>query len=523
MQGFRRFLANGLILTVTSLLMRGIGVAFNAFVNGKIGADGMGLFTLIMSVYGLAVTMASSGVNLAAVRMCAEAIGAEDDARLRASLRRCLAYAVICGTATALALYAGADWVAADWLGDSRCAPSLRLLALSLPFIAASNVLSGYFSAVRRVSKNAATQMFEQLFKIFVTVWALLYLVPDGIEYACMAIVGGGALAETASFTMALVLYLHDRHVHGAKGGYLPPDAGPKLTRTLFGITIPVAAAAYVRSGLTTLEHILIPRGLRANPLTADTALATYGVLCGMVMPVIMFPTAFLYSFTGLLVPEFAEANSRADNQRIGNMTSRAMSMTLFYSVGCAEVMSCFSHELGMLIYQSSDAGLFIRIMAPLIPVMYLDHCIDAILKGMGEQLYSMKVNILDAALCTLLVWLLCPRIGIWGYVLTVYLSELVNASLSLARLLKVCDFQVRVADWLLKPLVCVSGAISLVRLGMDTLGWGMSWPTAIVGMTAAALLYTALLAVTGGLRLRGGYRSTDARHPRRQPDGRRT
>ena len=48
-----------------------------------------------------------------------------------------------------------------------------------------------------------------------------------------------------------------------------------------------------------------------------------------------------------------------------------------------------------------------------------------------------MKVNILDAAMCALMVFILCPRIGIYGYVATIYVSEAVNASLSLARLCK--------------------------------------------------------------------------------------
>ena len=421
-------------MTVTSLLLRTLGVAFNAFVSRELGADGMGLFTLIMSVYGLSVTVAASGVNLAATRMCAEVIS--DTAALRGALKRCLIYALSCGIFACLLLLFGAEIVASNWLGDSRCTNSLRLLAISLPFISASNVLHGYFTAVRRVSKSAATQIFEQLFKMSVTVCLLLYIVPDGIEYSCMALVGGGALAEIMSFLMAMILYLFDRRRE--KVSAISDEKGRKLTRELFSITVPVAAAAYVRSGLSTLEHILIPRGLRKNPITSETALATYGVLCGMVMPVVLFPTALLYSFTGLLIPEFAGERNEA---RIRRMIKRSLRLTLIFSLCCAAFMTVFSHELGMAIYDSRDAGEYIRIMAPLIPFMYLDHAVDSILKGLGEQLYCMKVNILDAAMCTLLVYLLCPIIGIYGYIVTIYIAETVNMSLSLARLIKVGGF----------------------------------------------------------------------------------
>lgn len=493
----RRFIVNGFIMTVTSLLLRTLGVAFNAFISRQLGADGMGLFTLIMSVYGLAVTVAASGVNLASTRMCATALGRGDESSARAALRRCLTYAAVCGIAACVLLLFSAELIAVQWLDDVRCTRSLRLLALSLPFIAASNVLHGYFTAVRKAAKSAVVQIFEQLFKVSVTVCLLLYIVPDGIEYACMALVGGGALAEIVSFTMALILYLFDRR--RVRAGAITRDEGKKLTRELFGITVPVAAAAYVRSGLSTLEHMLIPRGLRKNPATADTALATYGVLCGMVMPVIMFPTALLYSFTGLLIPEFAEAQAQRSTVHIRYMISRSLGLTLIFSVGCAAVMAMFSHELGMLIYNSADAGEFIRVMAPLIPVMYLDHAVDAILKGLGEQLYCMKVNILDAAMCTLFVYLLCPRIGIWGYIVTIYIAEIVNASLSLRRLARVSRFTAKVGRCVIKPILCAVGAAAVLRLlGMAALPIG--WLPFIGAALLAAAIYLVLLVGTGAV-----------------------
>lgn len=463
----RQFFSNGLILTATSLLLRTMGVWWSAFVAEKIQADGMGLYTLIMSVYGLTVTIATSGVSLASTRMCSEA---QSDAELTLSLRRCLIYGGIFGLAAGGALFLGAEAVAGGWLGDLRCTSSLRLLGISMPFVSLSCALNGYFSAIRKVSKSAAVQIFEQLFKMTVTAWALSFMLPGGIEYACIALVGGGTIAEIASFLMTLILYLIERKKAAVEPCEpLSPDHNRAVTKKLFGIALPVAAAAYLRSGLTTLEHILIPKGLRKNPATADSALASYGVLCGMAMPVIMLPTALLYSFCGLLIPELAEANAKKDVRRIGSVASRVLKLTLFYSIGCAGFIDCFAKELGYFIYNSADAGEFIRIMAPLIPVMYMDHAVDSMLKGLGEQLYSMKVNILDAAMCALLVFILCPKIGIYGYVVTIYVSEVINASLSLARLLKVTKFASKPVSWLLRPLICTLAAVLPVKLFFPT------------------------------------------------------
>lgn len=66
MKKSKKFLYDGLLLTATALIMRTVGVVFNAYVSERIGESGMGLFTLVMSVYTFAVTFATSGINLAA-------------------------------------------------------------------------------------------------------------------------------------------------------------------------------------------------------------------------------------------------------------------------------------------------------------------------------------------------------------------------------------------------------------------------------------------------------------------------
>lgn len=503
MRVLRKFVINGAVLTASSLLLRTLSVAFNAFITRKLGDEGVGLFTLIMSIYGLAVTVAASGVNLAATRMCAEAIGRGEKGDISGVLGRCTVYSAGCGILAASALFIFSEYISDVWLGDLRCALSIKLLALSLPFISLSNVLHGYFTAVRKAPKSAATQIFEQLFKIGVTAFGLLWLFPDitavtdeyrHLEYACAIIVGGGALAEMASFLFALLLYIMERHQNQERGA---PSVGKRgLTRELLGITVPVALAAYARSGLSTLEHILIPRGLRANPLTADKALASYGVLCGMAMPIIMFPTALLYSFTGLLIPEFSEAKAKGDSVRIQYMGARTVKMTLIFSAGCAILMSVFAEEIGKLIYDSRDAGKFIGMMAPLIPLMYLDHAVDAMLKGLGEQLYCMKVNIADSALSTVMVYLLCSKVGIYGYIITIYVAESFNIAMSMRKLVRVSGFSTNILDGFVKPVCAAVAAGAIIRyLPISAGGFAV-----IVGGVLLTAVYTVLLTVSGAL-----------------------
>ena len=79
MRKVQKYFLNGLIIALASVLMRSVGVIFNAYITSKIGAEGMGLITLIGSVYGFAITLATSGINLAVVRLVSSAHGDTPD------------------------------------------------------------------------------------------------------------------------------------------------------------------------------------------------------------------------------------------------------------------------------------------------------------------------------------------------------------------------------------------------------------------------------------------------------------
>ena len=221
-----------------------------------------------------------------------------------------------------------------------------------------------------------------------------------------------------------------------------------------------------------------------------------------MVFPLVLFPSAVLGAFSGLLVPEFTEAHEKGDVHRIRRMAEKVLRTSLLFSLGVAGIFLSFAHEIGGGMYPGTDAGVQLARVAPLIPVMYLDSSVDAMLKGLGEQLHCMKINIADSAVSLLLVVLLLPRLGLDGYIIVLYVCELMNAALSISRLLAVTDLRVRLGHWIARPILSVILATSAVRLlsaygGIPLIGAGGSAATRIA---AASVLYVLFTAVTGAI-----------------------
>lgn len=499
MAKFKIFLKNTLLLTLTSLIMRTSGVYFNLYLTDRLGTDGMGLFTLTGTVYSFAIILATSAVTLASTRLVSEAMGdadlcsAKESGRILSAMGVCILYSITFGILAGGLLFLFAAPIGRWLLSDARTIPSLRLLAISLPFQAITSALSGYFIAVRRVSKNALTMIFEQALRIGSTVLLLTCFTSGGLERACLWVVAGGVLGNLFSFFYCFLLYLRDLHKFH-RGQTADRAQILPMRKKLFAIALPVAFSSYLRQGLVTVEHLLIPWGLKKQGNSPTKALSVYGLMQGMALPVILFPYAFLSPFCNLLIPEIAEKRAAKDFRSVEQITLQVFRFVLAMGIGTAGILLCLSRELGEIVCNSSEGAKYIGLLAPLVPVMYLDTAVDSILKGLDQQLFCMRVNLMDAALSVLIVLFLLPRIGIYGYIIEIFACELINASLSVMRLIDV--LQIRLSPWMIfRPLLSIFAATTIARLifactlPVATDGWVLTAHILLI-----ALLYWGLM-----------------------------
>ena len=450
----KRFFKSGILMTLVGLAMRTVAMIFGAFITRTVGAEGTGLYTLVMTGYSFAITFATSGISLTVTHLVASAIGEGREERVSRILRSSFLYALFFSLVATLGLFLGASFIGDRILGDLRTALSLRILALSLIPAALSSVLSGYFVGVKRVAFNAVANVFCQVVKMVVTVWLLLRLAPYGIVAAVAGLCLGITLAEIIGSGLIFLEYFYDRYLHRVKKHSQRSEIG-----AVVDMASPIALSAYVRSILLNIEHILIPKKLISRGESRAEAYSEYGRLHGMALPLVTYPMSPLSSFAGLLVPEFAEDMAAGRRDRMGRVASRALNLTLIYAIICAVYLYSFSEELGYLVYKSYDAGRYIAVLAPVVPIMFLDHVTDSMLKGMGEQVFSMWVNITDSLLSVILVCLLIPRLGIMGYAVVIVVMEAYNFLLSFLRLRGRVRFSI---NFVLPALVLVSALISV-------------------------------------------------------------
>ncbi len=433
MIGGTKLIRNTALLTVSSLVMRGVGMLWQVWLAGRIGPAGIGLFGLVMSVGFLFITLAVSGIRFAVTRLIAEEVGRGRTGSVGGVVRRAGVYALFFGCAAMLGLYWGAGPIGFLWIGDARTVLSLRLMALSLPAGGISSLLAGYFTAVGRVWKTAAEQFAEQLARMALVVFALSRAPAEDLSLVCAAVVGAGTVADNLGAAAMLALYAADRRRTRGNG-----PAGRRLTPRMLRIAFPLALSAYARSALSTFRQLLVPKGLRLSGMSAEAALAGYGVINGMALPLLTFPTVLPAALAEMLVPTLTEAQVSGGTASLRRTVTVLLKNTFLLSSAAAAVFFVAADMLGGLIYHSPEAARYIRILAPMAPFIYTDIVTDGCLKGLGEMMRSMTYNIAEASLGLVLVWALLPRRALGGYIFVLYFCELFNFTLSVRRLWKV-------------------------------------------------------------------------------------
>lgn len=417
----KEFMSGVATLTLSMMITEAVSMGFKVYLSNRIGGEGLGLYHLILSVYAPAVAVAVSGVPLA---MSKSVAAAKTKGVKSALLKKAIPISLFCGGGSCILLFILAPFVGEKIIHRADAVLPLRLLALSLPPIAVSGAMGGFFAGEKNVSRMTIDKSIAECGSVL---FALIFLnVSGNSKSPCVLLTLSTAMSAYTSLICNVLL------CRKSLTGISSPDV---RYGDILSISLPVAGGNYIRSALSAAENLIIPSALRAfgrgNPL------ALYGTLKGMAVPILTFPYVFLQSLISLLIPEISSRNT-GGKKRVVSATLLSLGGTAILGLGVSVFLLAEGNRLGEYLYKSTTAGKFITALSLLALPMYIDSVTDAILKGMGEQVYCLKINAIDSALRLPLIWFLLPRFGVGGYIAIMYISELTNLSLSAYRLKKV-------------------------------------------------------------------------------------
>ncbi len=440
---------SALLLTLVNLLLRTAGTSFQVYLSNRIGAAGIGLLQLVLSVGSLAMVAGMAGIRTATMYLTAAELGRKKPGRVVWILSGCFLYSIACSGAVALILYAFAPLIAEFWIGDLRTLDALRLFAAFLPTTCLCGVMTGYFTAANRIGTLAAVEVAEQLCSMSATLAILHFRAGNDPGRACQAVVLGSAMGGCMTLLCLVGLRLRE---HSPSGPRIP--VGRRLRET----AVPLALADVLKSGINTVENLMVPKRLARNPLISDP-MAAFGRVSGMVFPVLMFPACILFALAELLIPELARCAAAGSQNRISYLVKRSLKVAMLYGIFFSGMMFLLADTLCRILYGSLEAGRYLRLYALLIPMLYCDAITDAMTKGLGQQKICVRYNILTSFLDVVFLYILLPKYSMMGYFFSFLVTHLLNFILSLRLLLRITGEQIAFHI----PMLAVLAALAAV------------------------------------------------------------
>ena len=445
------FIKNAITLALTSLLLRAAGMFFRAWLAGSIGSDGIGLYSQIFSVYMLFYGLSSSGLNLAVTRLVSEELilGGKKGADL--VMKRCMFAAALISSIFVALIFFGAEFISLSLIGDERVLPALKVLPFSLPFSSLCSCLKGYFLARKKSAPGSLSQLLEEAVRMGVIMSLVAKSVKKGLESACRLVVFGDVVAEISSCLLVYIMFVVD------KKKLLPKDKAyiskNSAYKKICHIALPISLGRGLNSLLRTAENFLVPSGLVKFGLSRDASLSIFGLVKGMALPLLFFPASLLNALATLLIPEMSEAVAGEKSYKIKYAVEKSLNIILITSIPFSALFFFGAEPFGQLIYKDSEVGEIIRLLSPLVPLMYIDSISDGLLKGLDQQNITFRNSMLDSLSRLVLIYLILPRLGSIGFIGIMYLSNLFTSSFNLFRLIKISKAKISIYKKAVLPL----------------------------------------------------------------------
>ena len=492
-------LTGALFLTLAGFFSRFIGFFYKIFLSRVIGAEGMGIYQLVFPVYAFAFSLSAAGIQTGISRCCASSLAAGDSRKTKgfflAGTGISLAISLIC---TGI-IVRYAEVISLHILKEQRCAPLLHLIAFSLPAGTLHTCINAWYFSSKRTLIPSATQLLEQLVRVGASWMIYLIFIQQGMEPTPLLAAGGVLAGEIVSGLLSSICILLDfqKTAVGRTDLSLLARCGQQLIK----LSAPLTANRILLNLLQSAEAIMIPARLQIAGLSSSQALSVYGILTGMALPFILFPSAITSAVSTMLLPSVAGDQAAGNHQKIQEATEKTIKYCLLLGILCAGVFFTFGPSLGTMIYHNEDAGVFLRMLSFLCPFLYLTSTLSSILNGLGHTGLSFLQNAAGLLIRILFAVFAIPRYGIQGYLIGLLISQIVMFLLNLYFLSKSVPIFIASIQWIFLPLAALMISCTTGKAVLGFLRQGTQFPAIIClmpGICISGLLYFLLLTAMG-------------------------
>ncbi len=496
----KSFVGGAVILMIAGLVARIFGFLYRIYLSNLTGAEGMGLYELVVPVYTAVVLTITSGITIAVSKMAAEQNARMDTVNPRRITVCALVLTAAAGMLVSVFISLNSGFLSTRILGDSRTHDALVALVPCLPAVVAAAALKGYFYGIQQVIPTAFSQIAEQTVKIVILIAAAGWILEGGPEYACTVAVFSAAAGEIINMLILMLVFTLRKKSGDREKRKFKVMGRVFILKVLLKSAVPVSANRLVMSALAAAEFIMIPTMLASGGLDEKSSMEVFGRLTGMALPLIMFPSIVTNSIATTLVPALSESVALKKYKALNYQISKSIQITFIVGVVFSSMFFCFSNEIGALLYRKEKIGDLLFLLSFCGVFIYLQQTLTGVLNGLGKQGILLRNTIIGSVLRIAVVCVLIPIFGIRIYILGLCVSLILTECLNLVTINRATGLVFDLRGWILRPglvgIITIFSAryvyhfFDIFRLGTAI--------TTLLALGANVLISASLMVITG-------------------------
>jgi stage V sporulation protein B len=457
-----KFLQGTMILIIAGFITRILGFVNRIVVARVIGSEGVGLYMMAVPTLMLAITITQMGLPVAISKLVAEAEAVGD----RKKVKKILVVSLMITGALSIVFFPAmillAPLLSRTLFTDPRTYYPLIAIAPVVPIIAISSVLRGYFQGKQQMKPYAYSQLLEQIVRISLIAVCTKALLPYGIEYAAAGAMLSSVIGELISLIYLLCMFRWKKSIKLRTKFFHYVKTGRETFTSLMRIALPTAGSRLIGSLSWFLEPIVVANSLAITGVATSLATKQYGQLTGYALPLLMLPSFITYSLSVSLVPAISEAMAQKQMVLVEHRIQQAMRLSLVTGGLSVVVLYVFAEPLMQWMYGTSEATIFVKVMAPFFLFYYFQGPLQAVLQALDLANAAMINSLIGTAVKLACIFALAtrPSLGIMGAALAIAINTVLVTLLHLATMMKVVSYSIYVMEYIKAFLTMIAAGI---------------------------------------------------------------
>ena len=287
-------------------------------------------------------------------------------------------------------------------------------ISLTLPFICISNIIKGYFFGKERMFPYIMSNIIEQIVRLILTITLIPKLMTINLTIAIVGVVLINIVSELSS-TITMMFFIPkviDLKVEDFK-------YNKSIFREILNVSIPTTGSRLIGSITYFLEPIILTFVLLQVGYTNDFITNQYGIINGYVYPILLLPSFFTMAISNALLPVVSNNYNNNRKSYAKNKLKQAIIISLLVGVPATIILMIFPEFFLKLIYNTTLGSNYIRIVAPVFILHYIQAPLTIALQAMGKSKIAMKGTLYGSIIRTILLFTTSYlKIGIWGLII---------------------------------------------------------------------------------------------------------